>query len=95
MGLACSLDIYQEKMSELFINMTFVIVYKDNILVLASGSFVDHDKICTALCTYIQCLSFLSALLITSSYLKKTTYKKIRHWCHLFACCLFSQLNNL
>jgi hypothetical protein len=28
MGLACSLDIYQEKMSELFIDMTFVIVYK-------------------------------------------------------------------
>jgi hypothetical protein len=42
MGLACSLDIYQEKMSELFIDMTFVIVYQDDILVLTSGSFDDH-----------------------------------------------------
>jgi hypothetical protein len=46
--------------------------------------------------TYIHTVSvLLSALLITSSYLKKTTWKKIRHWCHLFACHLFSQLNNL
>ncbi len=42
MGLACSPDIYQEKMSELFIDMIFVIVYQDNILVLTSGSFDDH-----------------------------------------------------
>jgi hypothetical protein len=42
MGLACSPDIYQEKMSELFINMTFIIVYQDDILVLTSGSFDDH-----------------------------------------------------
>jgi hypothetical protein len=42
MGLACSPDIYQEKMSELFIDMTFVIVYQDDILVLTSGSFDDH-----------------------------------------------------
>jgi hypothetical protein len=42
MGLACSLDIYPEKMSELFINMTFIIVYQDDILVLTSGSFDDH-----------------------------------------------------
>jgi hypothetical protein len=42
MGLACSLDIYQEKMSELFINMIFVIIYQDDILVLISGSFDDH-----------------------------------------------------
>jgi hypothetical protein len=42
MGLACSLDIYQEKMSELFIDMTFIIVYQDDILVLTSGSFDDH-----------------------------------------------------
>jgi hypothetical protein len=33
---------YQEKMSELFIDMTFVIVYQDDILVLTSGSFYDH-----------------------------------------------------
>jgi hypothetical protein len=42
MGLAFSLDIYQEKMSELFIDMTFVIVYQDDILVLTSGSFDNH-----------------------------------------------------
>jgi hypothetical protein len=42
MGLACSPDIYQEKMSELFINMISVIVYQDDILVLTSGSFNDH-----------------------------------------------------
>jgi hypothetical protein len=42
MGLACSPDIYQEKMSELFIDMTFVIVYQDDILILTSGSFDDH-----------------------------------------------------
>jgi hypothetical protein len=42
MGLACSPDIYQEKMSELFIDMTFVTVYQDDILVLTSGSFDDH-----------------------------------------------------
>jgi hypothetical protein len=29
-------------MSELFINMTFIIVYQDDILVLTSGSFDDH-----------------------------------------------------
>jgi hypothetical protein len=36
--------------------------------------------------TYIRTVSvLLSALLITSSYLKKTARKKIRHWCgHLF-----------
>jgi hypothetical protein len=42
MGLACLPDIYQEKMSELFIDMIFVIVYQDDILVLTSGSFDDH-----------------------------------------------------
>jgi hypothetical protein len=41
MGLACSLDIYQEKMSELFIDMIFIIVYQDDILVLTSGSSCD------------------------------------------------------
>jgi hypothetical protein len=42
MGLACSPDIFQEKMSELFIDMTFVIVYQDDKLLLTSGSFDDH-----------------------------------------------------
>jgi hypothetical protein len=36
MGLACSSDIYQEKMSELFIDMIFIIVYQDDIIVLTS-----------------------------------------------------------
>jgi hypothetical protein len=39
MGLTCSLDVCQEKLSELFIDMISVIVYQDNILVLTSGSF--------------------------------------------------------
>jgi hypothetical protein len=34
--------VHQEKMTEQFINMTFVIVYQDDILVLSSGSFDDH-----------------------------------------------------
>jgi hypothetical protein len=42
MGLACSPDVYQEKMSELFIDMISIIVYQDDILVLTSGSFDDH-----------------------------------------------------
>jgi hypothetical protein len=42
MGFACSPDVYQEKMSELFIDMISVIVYQDDILVLTSGSFDDH-----------------------------------------------------
>jgi hypothetical protein len=42
MALACSPDVYQEKMSELFIDMISVIVYQDDILVLTSGAFDDH-----------------------------------------------------
>jgi hypothetical protein len=42
MGLACSPDVYQEKMSEIFIDMISIIVYQDDILVLTSGSFDDH-----------------------------------------------------
>jgi hypothetical protein len=42
MELACSPDIYQEKTSELFIDMISVIVYQDDILVLTSSSFDDH-----------------------------------------------------
>jgi hypothetical protein len=42
MGLVCSLDIYQEKMSELFIDMISIIVYQDDILVLTFSSFDDY-----------------------------------------------------
>jgi hypothetical protein len=42
MGLACSPDVYQKKMTELFIDMISIIVYQDDILVLTSGSFDDH-----------------------------------------------------
>jgi hypothetical protein len=42
MGLACSPDVYKEKMTELFIDMISVIVYQDDILVLTSGSFDDQ-----------------------------------------------------
>ena len=39
MGLACSPDIYQEKMSSLFPQ---VIVYQDDLLILSKGSFDNH-----------------------------------------------------
>jgi hypothetical protein len=42
MGLICSPDIYQEKMSELFINMISIIVYHNDVVVLTCSSFDDH-----------------------------------------------------
>ena len=48
MGLACSPDIYQEKMSELFADgHIYVIVYQDDILILTTGSLDKHlDTLC-------------------------------------------------
>jgi hypothetical protein len=43
MGLACSPNIYQEKMSELFLDMISIIVYQEDILVLISGSFYQDN----------------------------------------------------
>jgi Reverse transcriptase (RNA-dependent DNA polymerase) len=45
MGLSVSPDIYQEKMSNLVVDMTKVIVYIDDILVITKGSFQEHLKI--------------------------------------------------
>jgi hypothetical protein len=42
MGLNCSPDIYQEKISSIFIDIPQVIVYIDDILVITKGSFDDH-----------------------------------------------------
>ena len=42
MGLCNSLDIVQEKMSELMEGLEFVCTYIDNLLVLTKGSFDDH-----------------------------------------------------
>ena len=42
MGLACSPDIYQEKMSSLFTDMPHIVVYQDDILVLTNGTFEKH-----------------------------------------------------
>jgi Reverse transcriptase (RNA-dependent DNA polymerase) len=45
MGLSVSPDIYQEKMSNLFVDMPEVIVYIVDILVITKGSFQEHLKI--------------------------------------------------
>ena len=42
MGLACSPDIYQEKMSSLFTDMPNAVVYQDDILVMTNGTFQDR-----------------------------------------------------
>jgi Reverse transcriptase (RNA-dependent DNA polymerase) len=44
-GLCCSPDIYQEKISSLFMDMVEVVVYIDDILVITQGDFQDHLKI--------------------------------------------------
>jgi Reverse transcriptase (RNA-dependent DNA polymerase) len=45
MGLLVSPDIYQEKMSNLFVDMPEVIVYIDDILIITKGSFQGHLKV--------------------------------------------------
>jgi hypothetical protein len=42
MGLSCSPDIYQEKISSIFIDLSEVVVYIDDILIITKGSFQDH-----------------------------------------------------
>ena len=42
MGLSCSPDIYQEKISSIFIDLPEVVVYIDDILIITKGSFQDH-----------------------------------------------------
>ncbi len=46
MGLCCSPDLFQEKMSELMARLEFVRVYIDDLLCLTTGDFDDHlDKL--------------------------------------------------
>ncbi len=42
MGLCCSPDLFQEKMSELMARLEFVRVYIDDLLCLMTGDFDDH-----------------------------------------------------
>lgn len=42
MGLASSVDVFQEKMSELMQDLEFVRVYLDDLLTLTKGTFEDH-----------------------------------------------------
>ena len=42
MGVACSPDIFQSKMSALFAELEFVQAYIDDLLVLSKGTFEDH-----------------------------------------------------
>ena len=42
MGLCNSPDIFQEKMSELFVGLEYIREYIDDILVLTSGTWQDH-----------------------------------------------------
>ncbi len=45
MGLSCSPDIYQEKISSIFIDIPEVVVYIDDILIISKGTFLDHLKL--------------------------------------------------
>jgi RNase H-like domain found in reverse transcriptase len=45
MGLSVSPDIYQQKMSNVFVDMPEVIVYIDDILIITKGSFQEHLKV--------------------------------------------------
>ena len=42
MGVACSPDIFQAKMSELMVTLEFVQTYIDDILCITKGSMDDH-----------------------------------------------------
>ena len=44
MGITSSVDIFQEKMNELFIGMEFVRVYLDDLLILTTSTWEDHLK---------------------------------------------------
>ncbi len=93
------------KVANIQLNLVCKSIYVNNMLrmIICKQPWVYSlfwNKLCDKdlhILTYIRTLSVLfSGLLITSSYLKKTVHKKIRHWhCRLFLCHLFSQLNNL
>jgi hypothetical protein len=42
MGISCSPDIFQEKMSDLMQHLDFVQTYLDDLLVISSGTLDDH-----------------------------------------------------
>jgi hypothetical protein len=42
MGISCSPDIFQDKMSELMQHLDFVQTYVDYLLVISSGTLDDH-----------------------------------------------------
>jgi hypothetical protein len=42
MGISCSPDIFQEKISDLMQHLNFVRTYLDDLLVISSGTFNDH-----------------------------------------------------
>ena len=42
MGLSTSPDLFQEKMSELMMDLEFVRVYLDDLLIMTGGDFNEH-----------------------------------------------------
>ena len=42
MGLKISADVFQRKMSKLFYDLDFVLVYIDNVLIVTKGTHEDH-----------------------------------------------------
>ena len=44
MGLSTSVDIFQEKMGNMFIDLEYVRTYLDDLLIMTSGSYNDHLK---------------------------------------------------
>jgi RNase H-like domain found in reverse transcriptase/Reverse transcriptase (RNA-dependent DNA polymerase)/Integrase zinc binding domain len=54
MGLSCSPDIYQEKMSSLFADIENVIIYIDDICIITKGTFQDHITILSEVLKRLQ-----------------------------------------
>ena len=42
MGIACSPDIFQSKMSDLMMALEYVRTYLDNLLIISKGNLIDH-----------------------------------------------------
>jgi hypothetical protein len=74
MGLACSPDIYQEKMSELFIDMIFIIVYHNDILVFTFNSVDDHLRQLENVFKWLHCNNLHVNAKISSFCALKTKY---------------------
>ena len=54
MGLCNSPDIFQEKMSELFVGLDTVLVYSDDLLNITKGSWIEHISILEEMFTHLQ-----------------------------------------